>query len=88
MNIENTLVYGFEKALKAMRNPFDSWDKSDTTYSKNFTCKYNDIEVPENPQIGPNDMRLARKLIKNGSEHRKFMRLIVIYTDITIPRYL
>lgn len=98
MKIENIEVYGFRRALFGMRNPMNSWEKSDTTYSlgwqeKEHQC-YRDLYVafnvmaPEHPVIGPNDMELAKKLIRGGSEHRKFLRQIEVCWDITIPRYI
>lgn len=77
MKFEHTDVWGFEHALRGMRNPKNSWDKSDS---------YQTI-VPEEFFIGPNDMRLAQTLIRAGSEHRKFMRQIFVSVDITAPLY-
>ena len=76
MKFENTQVWGFEHALRGMRNPKNSWDKSDTTYGE-----YGKV------YIGENDMKLAQSLIKAGSEHRKFMRQIFVSVDITAPLY-
>ena len=75
MKFENTEVYGFKRALKGMRNPLESWHKNDT--------------VEENGKviIGENDLDLAQRLIKSGSEHRKFMRQIFVSVDITGPLY-
>lgn len=75
MKFENTKVMNFDGALHGMRNPMNSWDKSD---SKETECTY---------IIGKNDMKLAQKLIKAGSEHRKFMRQIFVSVDITAPLY-
>lgn len=91
MKIEKTEVYGFKSALRGMRNAYNSWDKSDSTFVQqhhNPLIKWNDVLVYEMPQIGPNDMKLACKLIKAGPEHRKFLRQITIICDITIPRYI
>ena len=76
MKFENTEVWGFEHALRGMRNPKNSWNKSDSYYDDN-----------NNFVIGENDMKLAQSLIKAGSEHRKFMRQIFVYVDITAPLY-
>ena len=76
MKFERTRVMNFEAALRGMRNPKNSWDKSDTSY-----------DASGNPSIGPNDMRLAQSLIRAGSEHRKFMRQIFVSVDITAPIY-
>ena len=72
MKFENTEVYGFKRALKGMRNALESWHKNDT--------------VEENGEviIGENDLNLAQRLIKAGSEHRKFMRQIFVSVDITV----
>lgn len=77
MEIKNTEVYGFEAALRGMRNPLNSWGNSDSYYNK------------ENNQyvIGNNDMKLAQSLIKSGSEHCKFLRMIHISADFDMPRY-
>jgi len=84
MKIENTEVYGFRAAFRAMRNPMDSWDKSDSEFDTRVAA----IVTPEGPCIGPNDRDLACKLIAGGSEHRKFMRQIVVWVDMTLPRYV
>ena len=76
MKFENTEVWGFEHALRGLRNPKNSWNKSDSYYDDN-----------NNFVIGENDMKLAQSLIKAGSEHRKFMRQIFVYVDITAPLY-
>lgn len=100
MKFEDTEVWGFRKALKGMRNPKNSWDKSDSVfgYSRCDCCKYNDLcsecghydpydYAIEAPVIGKNDMKLAQQLIRAGSEHRKFMRQIFVSVDITAPLY-
>jgi hypothetical protein len=79
MKIENTEVFGFKAAIHGMRNPMNSWDKSDSFF--------NNIREPYFI-IGPNDNELAKKLIKAGPEHRKFLRMIHIQCFITIPRYI
>ena len=84
MKFENTTVWGFESALRGMRNPKESWEKSDT---KIFNMnRYDDLK--NYPVIiGPNDIKLAQTLILAGSEHRKFMRQIFVSVDITAPLY-
>lgn len=88
MKFENTEVWGFKHAIRGMRNPLESWDKSDS--------KYIDIESEEGIElqskgiyykIGKNDLELTQKLIKAGSEHRKFLRQIFVSVDITAPLY-
>ena len=97
MKFENTKVYGFYSALKGMRNPKESYNKSDTSYGigfldsvekdKNKKILYKNTSFAEYISIGPNDMKLAQSLIKAGSEHRKFMRQIFVSVDITAPLY-
>ena len=74
MRFENTDVWGFKGALRGMRNPKNSWDRSDTVFEPNLV-------------IGENDMKLATSLIRAGSEHRKFLRQIFVSVDITAPLY-
>ena len=90
MRIEHTEVYGFRAALRGMRNPMDSWDKSDSKFgsSKSWYVRNWAIEAVEHPMIGPNDMKLVLKLIKGGSEHRKFLRQIFVTFDITVPIFV
>lgn len=80
MKFENTEVWGFEHAFRGMRNPLESWDKSDSKYiawdSGNVTY-----------EIGEKDMGLCERLIRGGSEHRKFLRQIFVSVDITAPLY-
>ena len=75
MNFENTQVWGFEHAIRGMRNPKNSWAKSDSTF--------NGIQA----NIGSADLKLMQTLIKSGSEHRKFLRQIFVSVDITAPMY-
>ena len=96
IKIENVEVVGWDAAIRGMRNPMNSWDKSDSgTCSKlhwNVDC---DCEDPENCScldcddfiIGPKDKELMMKLRNAGTDHRKFMRMIVVYLDITAPLY-
>lgn len=76
INLEFTRVYGFESAIRGMRNPMNSWDKSDSVsgLGSYFT-------------IGKNDYELAKKLILAGTDHSKFLRTIVVWVDITAPLY-
>ena len=82
MRFEHTEVFNFEGALRGMRNPMESWDKGDSGYVPTDNSPLNYREV-----IGENDLELAQKLIKAGSEHRKFMRQIFVSVDITAPLY-
>ena len=73
IKFETNDVWGFEWAFKGMRNPMNSWDKSDSNWLFQ--------------EIGENDLILAKKLINAGSEHRKFLRQIYVSVDITAPLY-
>jgi hypothetical protein len=89
MQIENTTIYGFKPALIAMRNSWDSWDKSDTDFRYIWSSYIHPpIQALDCPTIGPKDMELCRKLIKGGPSHRKFLRQITIWVDFTLPRYV
>ena len=80
IKVENIKTWGFEHAIRGMRNPMNSWNKSDSVF-KGYNGKI------ENTEIGENDLKLAQTLIKAGSEHRKFMRQIFVSVDITAPLY-
>lgn len=83
MKIENTEVFGFNAALRAMRNPKDSWGLSDSSLSPYTISCY-----PEGMGIGPNDLKLLTNLTAAGSEHRKVLRFIKIWVTMTLPRYV
>ena len=76
MKFEQTQVFNFDGALRGMRNPLNSWAKSDSFYGHG-----------QHLIIGPNDMNLAKRLIAGGTEHRKFLRQIMVSVDITAPLY-
>ena len=78
MKFENTEIWGFEHALRGMRNPKNSWDRIDSFYNGNLHNHY---------VIGASDMKLAQNLIKAGGEHSKFMRMIHVSVDVDMPRY-
>lgn len=80
IKIEKVEVRGWEAAIRGMRNPMNSWDKSDTSF-------YSYPEEGINHYIGPNDLALMEKLAKAGTDHRKFMRMITVYFDLTAPLY-
>ena len=80
MRFENTSVYNIYNAILGARNPMNSWNKSDSVFN-GFNGKI------ENTVIGSNDLELMQKLIKAGSEHRKFLRQIFVSVDITAPLY-
>lgn len=90
MNFTNTEVWGFEHALRGMRNPKNSWDKSDSGWTKDIANENHEPAIMCGEYgffIGENDLRLAQTLIRAGSEHRKFMRQIFVSVDITAPLY-
>lgn len=80
IKIENTEVFGFEAAIRGARNPMNSWARSDSGFE---TTASGDKVY----HLGENDKDLMTRLVKAGNEHRKFMRQIVIWTDITAPLY-
>lgn len=86
IKIEETETYGWKAAIRGMRNPMNSWDKSD---SKQLPDMLMDEQtyVPAHFEIGPNDLDLMHRLCAAGTDHRKFMRMIVVYCDITAPLY-
>ena len=86
IKIENIETWGFEHAVRGMRNPLDSWDKSDsyTTHIENpQTLNTADFQFV----LGDNDLALMRKLYKAGPEHRKYLRQIFVSMDIIAPLY-
>ncbi len=89
MKFEKTEVWGFKHALRGMRNPLESWDKSDTFINGNCgtDCSCENCSQTEGIEIGERDLFLMQKLIKAGSEHRKFLRQIFVSVDITAPLY-
>ena len=80
MKFDKTEVFGIESATRGMRNPLESWHKSDSYWGNN---EYN----LESYVLGENDISLMQKLIKAGTEHRKFLRQIIVSVDITAPLY-
>lgn len=100
IKFEHTEVVGWEHAIFGMRNPLESWDKSDSVfidregdwYTFNGDCgPFNNVDGftsdGEQVYIGPNDLNLMTRLRNAGTDHRKFMRMIVVYVDITAPLY-
>ena len=98
MRFENTEVWGFEHAIRGMRNPLESWGKSDSGCKLYCSvegvcvekpCSYDNCNGCTTTEyiIGKNDLELMQKLIKAGSEHRKFLRQIFVSVDITAPLY-
>ena len=95
IKIENTEIFGWESAIRGMRNPMNSWDKSDSWHG----CQYGDYGHLEADTcgdacrfdcehiLGHNDLDLMEKLVKAGTDHSKFMRMINVTCDITAPLY-
>lgn len=97
MEFNNTEVWGFSHSMRGMRNPMNSWDKSDSGICKGgddgIGCDKCYLQnVCEHPydkefKIGKEDMKLAQKLLRAGNEHAKFMRMIHVAVDTDMPRY-
>ena len=93
IEIENVETYGWEAAIRGMRNPMNSWDKSDSVLcprciNAGIDCPRNDMECEYRGYcVGDNDLALMKKLAKAGTDHRKFMRMITVTMDITAPDY-
>ena len=107
IKIENVEVYGWEAAIRGMRNPMNSWDKSDSkvvemiyrpdTPRLNYDGSVHDVikehrefkkvAIPQNFDVGENDLALMRKLAAAGSVHGKYRRMITVTLDITAPLY-
>lgn len=95
IKFENTDVYGFDAAIRGMRNPLNSWDKSDSCEldCKLFPCEGCAFEqlceerYPRAYEVGENDLALMRKLAHAGDDHGKFARFINVSVDITAPLY-
>ena len=79
IKIENIEIFGLDGAMRGMRNPLNSWDKADTTVYQEHDREF--------INIGVNDLNLATRLIKAGTEHRKFLRMIHVQMDVTAPLY-
>ena len=93
IKIENVVLpheKQWEAVIRGMRNPLNSWDKSDSEECRNIFCGNCDGECLPHTNgfiIGSNDLDLMKRLDKAGTEHRKFMRMITVYVDITAPLY-
>ena len=83
IKITNTQVVGWEAAIRGMRNPMNSWEKSDS----NWNGTYNFFNGTPEWEIGPADRDLMMRLVKAGDEHAKFMRMIHVSMDILAPLY-
>ena len=92
IKIENTEVVGWEAAIRGMRNPMNSWEKSDSKWYSigiptSNSAAINDKYLSQKYCIGDNDLDLMKRLRNAGTDHRKFMRMITVYVDITAPLY-
>nr|DAG42363.1 MAG TPA: hypothetical protein [Caudoviricetes sp.] len=98
LKIENAEVLGWEHAIRGMRNPKNSWEKSDSGVCATHgpahcadcvytDCHADDVEIGTKYILGPNDLKLMTTLRNAGTDHRKFMRMIMVYLDITAPLY-
>jgi hypothetical protein len=81
IKFENTSVYGWEAAIRGMRNPLNSWEYSDTVFT-DAIFHHNELVG-----IGEKDLQLMKQLVKAGTDHSKFMRMITVTVDITAPLY-
>ena len=88
IKLENIRVVGWEHAIRGMRNPMNSWEKSDSRWDDCDQAECGSCgEIEYCKCIGPNDLALMMKLRNAGTDHRKFMRMITVYVDITAPLY-
>ena len=86
IKIEHTDAYGFEAAIRGMRNPWNSWEKSDS-YSTYIEDEHTLQRAPFEFFVGENDLALMKKLVSAGTDHSKFMRMINVTCDITAPMF-
>lgn len=93
LKIEKTEVVGWEAAVRGMRNPMNSWDQSDSHYeSEALECHDlsgdpTKVYLVDKYVLGSNDLDLMTRLRNAGTDHRKFMRMVIVYLDITAPLY-
>lgn len=87
IKIEKTEVVGWEAAIRGMRNPMNSWEKSDSKISTCECERWPHSIKKSFDEVGPNDLDLMTRLRDAGTDHRKFMRMIVVYADLTGPLY-
>ena len=96
IKIERAEIFGWEAAIRGMRNPMNSWDKSDSGFGcgndneyfcGNCSNLFHCTSQTKTYNIGSNDLKLMHTLCKAGSDHRKFMRMINVSVDITAPLY-
>ena len=103
IKLENTEVMGLEAAIRGMRNPLNSWEQSDSKYCSEYdhppiegSCEYcpydnmcnkSETAMQQMYLVESNDLDLMTRLLNAGTDHRKFMRMITVYLDITAPLY-
>lgn len=93
LKIENTEVLGWDAAIRGMRNPLNSWEKSDSQFVRDpdygcfGVCPCAELVDCDCCHVGPNDLKLMNTLRNAGTDHCKFMRMITVYLDITAPLY-
>lgn len=88
LKIENVDVMGWEAAIRGMRNPMNSWEKSDSHWSHFYDSPKAVMVIDENAfLLGEKDLDLMSRLRNSGTDHRKFMRMITVYLDVTAPLY-
>lgn len=90
LKISNFEVMGWEHAIRGMRNPMNSWEKSDSVWEYlNLGSGFRKVQYFDDSTfyIGPNDQKLMMNLRNSGTDHRKFMRMIAVYLYITAPLY-
>lgn len=92
LKIENFEVVGWEHAIRGMRNPMNSWDKSDSCTNGEVWCEEfcnvtSQCELHKGVNLGPNDYDLAMRLANGGPVHAKYRRMIAVYLDVTAPLY-
>jgi hypothetical protein len=93
LKIENIEVLGWDAAIRGMRNPLNSWEKSDSQFVRDpdygcfGVCPCAELVDCDCCHVGPNDLKLMNTLRNAGTDHRKFMRMITVYLDITAPLY-
>lgn len=91
IKIEHWETYGWRAAIRGMRNPKNSWEKSDSEFNRDAPFYFDEDDVPcldsRDFVIGPHDLKLMVKLCNAGTDHGKFMRMITVTADITAPLY-
>lgn len=83
IKIEKTNVFGWEAAVRGLRNPMNSWDRIDSDYLRTEDAHI----IASRYEIGPNDMSLMKRLRNAGTDHRKYLRMIHVQADVTAPLY-